>query len=394
MSKEKRINRLLNASEENDIKFHPVLSYRHLRIIAWAFLIISQLGLMLSTGSSLFNPGEGWETFFRVLQSGQSIMSPLFLLAAFTVVLTAKDGYRRLFILYGGLTVLVYVAFLFVYLHYFVGFLNIAYGYEGANELVKKLLLAFSPNGYFSFNIFVDLLLCTAVTFFLNYTPKDHFKGNKLYIFRFLALIPILYEVGSIVLKTLSGLGVMTLSPYVFPALTTKPPVAFFIFVFMAIFVKEREKLFVKKGKTKQDFKNFENTNLNRLHFSLFLTFIIVLAVILDIILLIGLPFLGLIGVGDAAPEVVEGIYTLTLTRVYEIGIGKTIPMLLIIPLVIFYDYKKTYKDNRIDMIIPVVGIALLVFVTIEGGYLITRGKLAELLKNISEETTEEMTTQ
>ena len=48
-------------------------------------------------------------------------MAPLFLIAAFSTVLVAKDGYRRLIILYGGLSILMAIAFVVVFQHYLVG---------------------------------------------------------------------------------------------------------------------------------------------------------------------------------------------------------------------------------------------------------------------------------
>ena len=62
--------------------------------------------------------------------------------------------------------------------------------------------------------------------------------------------LPILYEIGSIVLKAITSEGIITLSPYVFPLLTTKAPITFLIFLTMAIFIKNRRKFFFKKGKS------------------------------------------------------------------------------------------------------------------------------------------------
>ena len=41
--------------------------------------------------------------------------------------------------------------------------------------------------------------------------------------------------------------------------------------------------------------------------------------------------------------------------------------MILIIPIIIFFDYKKTYKNKIVDIAIPVAGIALLIFIYFEG---------------------------
>ena len=56
-------------------------------------------------------------------------------------------------------------------------------------------------------------------------------------------------------------------------------------------------------------------------------------------------------------------------SMLYAIGFGKTFPMIFIIPLVLFFDYRKTYKNTLPDMIIPAVGIALVALTFLEGGF-------------------------
>lgn len=378
-------------NSENDIKFRQPLSYRHLRIFGWFFLIVSQIGALASLGASINNITGGWVTFFEVLHSASSLMSPLFLIAIFSVVLNAKDGYRRLFILYGGLTLLIYIVFFIVYQHYFIGLINTAVGYKEAKDTVDMVLLLVAPHGYLAFNIFIDLLLCTAVTFFFNYNPKHYFQGKKIFIFRLFAIIPILYEVASITLKILAGVGVISLTPYLYPLLTTKPPVAFLIFVATAMFIRRRQHFFLKKGKTEMDFKEFENTNTNKLHFSIFLSVTIVIAAIIDTLLLFFIPLIstGVSGIQDE--ELLQLYYLQSVSRVFTLGIGKTIPMLLIIPLIIFFDYKKTYPKGLTDLIIPAVGVGLVVIVSIEGGFLVARDYLADMIKDILKEDPEQV---
>ena len=136
--------------------------------------------MLLSTGVPLYNPHPGLLKLFEILGYASSLVAPLFLIAAFSVVLNAKNGYRRLFIVYGGATLLIYGLFLLFYSHYIIGLLTVALGYEGANTVVETMFSLLAPNGYLSFNIFIDLLLCTAVTFFLNYNPSHHFKEKKI----------------------------------------------------------------------------------------------------------------------------------------------------------------------------------------------------------------------
>lgn len=367
------------VTEENDIKFRAPLSYRHFRILGWLFLAISQISVILKFGETIYsNPGM-YGTWPSVLSIFSSLMAPLFLIAAFSVVLNAKDGYRRLLITYGGLSLLIFFAFLFVYEHYIVGVFATATDKGTAHSFVNDLLALGSGSGFLAFNFFLDLLLCTLVTFFINYRPKKFFQGKKIIIFRLFASIPILYEVASIILKICCSTMTITLHPLVFPLLTTKPPLAFFIFVAMAFFVKNREAYFVKKGKTHEEFDKFQETNVNSLHFSIFLSVAIVIAALVDLAVMIGL----LLSLVKAYPiqEGIDKVYYLSslLKTVNAWGFGGVVPMILIVPLVIFFDYKKTYENKTIDLFVPVAGIALIAIVYIEGGFEVLKNKLAEL---------------
>ena len=70
-----------------------------------------------------------------------------------------------------------------------------------AYPLVMTSFYGVSPKGFFAFNIFVDLFLCTLVMFFMNARPTKIFTGKKILIFRAFTLLPIAYEVTSIILK-------------------------------------------------------------------------------------------------------------------------------------------------------------------------------------------------
>ena len=48
---------------------------------------------------------------------------------------------------------------------------------------------------------------------------------------------------------------------------------------------------------------------------------------------------------------------------------GQASIMLLAIPFIFLYSYKRKHKDGRIDLIIPILGIALLALVYVEGIY-------------------------
>lgn len=372
---------ITEITKENDIRYRGPFSYRHLRIIAWIFLAISQIGVILTMNAGIRGNHQMYGALPDVLGVFANFMAPLFLIAAFATVIVAKNGYRKLLILYGGLSILIYIAFIIVYRHYIVGLADALMPGAGQATIDTILSMIFS-NGFIALNIFVDLFLCALLTFFINYTPKEYFKGKKIYIFRAFVVFPIIYEIASIVLKMLASTNVITLSPYFYPLLTTKPPVAFIIFLLMALFVKKREKFFIKKGKTIEDFNAFQETNANSLHFSVFLSVTIAIGAVIDFII-----FLALIIAISSSTPLPEGVdmaeqAIITAKKVFSWGFGQTSSMLLIIPIILLFDYRKTYKNTLIDTVIPLAGIALLAVIYIEGGFEVIRFYLRDAYKN------------
>ena len=232
------------VDEEHDIKFRGPISYRHLRIFGWLFLAIAQIGILLSFANGLKVANVNGFVIDLIKSIG-SLMTPLFLVAAFSQVLVAKDGYKRLLFTYISGAVGIYALFLVVYLHFGVGLMHaFANDWKQAFDTCDAFLSVLGSSGAISFNIFIDLILCTLVTFLLNYHPTKYFKGKKIYLLRALVALPILYEVGSIVLKILGSSDIITISPFLIPLLTTKPPVALLIFIVLALFMKNRERYY------------------------------------------------------------------------------------------------------------------------------------------------------
>ena len=86
--KAKKRMRILNLTEDKDIHYRGFLSYRALRVIAWVFFILSQVGLLLSLGAKVdpyFAKDVGvWKD---ILPFCSNFMAPLFLTAAFASIL-------------------------------------------------------------------------------------------------------------------------------------------------------------------------------------------------------------------------------------------------------------------------------------------------------------------
>jgi len=138
----------------------------------------------------------------------------------------------------------------------------------------------------------------------------------------------------------------------------------FVVFVLLAIFIKNRERIFRKRGKTHEDYKEFLKTNANSFHFAIFTSIIIAVVVVID---------LAILFIISSVIEHVNDIgKILTVAQwIYSLGIGQAWPMLLTIPFILLFSYTKTHKNPSIDLVIPMGGMGLTVFVYVEGIFLI-----------------------
>ena len=174
----------------------------------------------------------------------------------------------------------------------------------------------------------------------------------------------------SLVLKTYAINTNITLNPYFYPFLTTKSPVMFAVFIALTFFIKYREHFFIKHGGNKEDYPKFLQTNANSFHFSVFATITFTIAAILDLLLALGL----VICFSEAsleAKEVTEfaDAVSIAMKHVDSLGIGRLTPFLIISPIFLLFSYTRTHKNRLIDVLIPIVGIVLILFVYLEGFY-------------------------
>ena len=368
--KRRRINEI---TFENDIRYRGPFSYRWLRIFAWTAIVMAQAALILSLGAkvdaSIAKKYSGLTQFLSLMGT---LSVPFFLMANFAIIINAKNGYKRLIIGYIGLVLIIFALFVLVYQRYLLGIMNmVAKEMEmSSTEAFNLVFFALSRSGYLSFNIFVDLLLCTLFIYFVNYNPKRVFVGKKLIIFRLFALLPVAYEIACFVLKVLCVTNTEFQLPiYIFPFMTTKPPITFLVFIGLAIFIKNRERLFLKRGKTHEEYQAFLKTNLNSLHFSIAASIMLAIAAIIDIVLyfVIGAALTPDVAAGTDE-EMVEALYV-GMSLASELGFGKSIPLLLVIPFMLLFSYTRTHKPSSIDMLIPDIGVLAFVICYAEGFY-------------------------
>lgn len=387
----RRRKKIYEYTPDNDIKFRGPLSYRTLRVLAWFFLFVSQVGVILALGakfdSGLANKVGELPTYLKM---ASEIMMPLFLIATFATILNGSRTFKSMLIFYGGGAVLFYLLFILFHERY----IPIILGWvmdiprEDAVIMIDFVLTLIIKDGYLAFNIFIDLFLCTLLFFFLIYKPKKIFTGKKLMFFRLFAAIPLLCEAASFTVKMLGALGKLTVSPYVYPILTAKPPMTFFVFVAILIFIKVREYIFRKHGKTHEEYQQFLKTKANSWQFSRFTARIMAIAGILDLIIYFILSiFVAANGldVATATEETIQTSFTIAMQAMTKVGIGGSGALLLASPLVLFFSYTRTHKKSSFDLLLPIFAIIALIFLYLESAVIATKliGPFADFIRTI-----------
>lgn len=360
-SKAKRI-KLSDRTLENDIKYRAPLSYRHLRMFGWLFLVLAQISKFLELAAKI-KPELDYGILTTAISTLSSLVVPLFLIANFTVILTSQDNYKNLLINYAIFMVGTTLVFFFFYEHIIGGLFKAFIGKEDlVFEREGSLLL---PDGYIAFNLFLDLFLCSLFIFFLDYTPQKVFVGKKVIIFRLMALLPIVYEVICIVIKIKAAGKMILLSPFAFPFLTTKPPMSFLAFVLLGLTMFRMKRKFMKKGKTLKEYHEYLKTNAHSLQFSIKMAIIFVFVSILDVLVLLAIVSLFVV-FGDPTKTDLVGYY---MNLAISCGFGDSIVLIILAPIVLLYSYNRKPKNGMIDNAIPVFGIVGCILVYIEGIY-------------------------
>ena len=356
---------------KKDMRYRGPLSYRYLRAIAWFIIILTQVLLFLKIGSKLDSKlVSSYEELDDFLDGTKDMILPLFLVANFAYILDKKQSYKTMLVKYALLSAAVYIGIFLIYTHFVKGAEKalVKGGYMQKGELVD-LISREGAKGGLCFNVFTDLFLCALFMFFLNYEPRRFFRGKKLYIFRAFAALPIAYEFICICLKILAFEEKVTIPIMMYPLMTTKPPMMIAFFIFMAAYIKKKEKRFLETGLTRKQYKIYEKTNTNSWHFSLRACRMCIRCAILDVFALVFVLVILIMNMMvqknmsmDAAAEAVGRVPL-------NWGFGQTVNLLGMIPIFLLFSYSKSHKNNKIDIAMPFVAIIAIIYVYIEGIY-------------------------
>jgi len=363
-----KFKKLHERGFHDDIRYRGPISYQGFQVLGWACIVIGVVVTMMSLGMKA--NAEIKTRLFKLadfLAYLPSMSLPFMLIANFSRILNNEEGYLNQMLRNLLATAGLFVGFNAFFYYYVVGALSqICLEPNMVMILIMDVMHIVTQYGFVSFNIFVDLLLCTMFMFFLNYRPKKYFQGKWIILFRLMGLLPVAYEVASIALKVECARGVIELPVWSFPLLTVKPPITFFVFVLMVLFLKFREIRYCRHGKTYEDYREFMQTNRNSLHFSIFMTVLLVVAAIVDLIIMISLMVIQ-----AGSMEALEKMMELSdyYPAAIAIGFGKSIPLMFVAPIMLLFSYTRKPKNENISTLIPVVAIGLIVLIVIQGSY-------------------------
>ena len=355
--KERRHAKLrAKLTSRQDIKYRGPLSYRYLRVIAWLAIAAGQIVFLNSVSQDALGLNMLNTTISTVLTVFSMLSFPLFLIAAFGMILKTSKNYKKILISYAISFLGIGLGLTLVYLRY-VSSVLLKIGVDAESISTVGQLIGSKVD----INVFSDLMAFALFHFFLNYTPTKHFLGKKVAIFRAFAILPILFVVGSYVIKVMFELRQISLPFYAFPFLTTKSPLVFALFSVISLLIKNRERTFRKIGLTSDEYHTFLKTKRNSLYFSITLSIVILIFAVIELVIVGAFGYNYIILQGMGTDEFIN------LLNAY--GLGECLSMLFAIPIVFLYSYTKEHKGAMLDRLMPAFGILLIAFIYIEGLY-------------------------
>ena len=361
----------------DDIRYLGPISYREFKILGWLCILLAQIVILINSAGKLNSDfALRMSTKTTILQFLSNLSLPFLLFSNFAIILSNRNGYRKQLITNGALAVGMILLFALFFNHFILGTYAglIRDPVEARDSMAEIIRTATKGKGFFAFNIFIDLFLCTLVMYFLNHRPQRVFIGKKLIIFRLFAILPIAYEALSIYLKWLCTGNEIRLPFIIYPLLTVKPPMTFVTFIILALFVKIREKRFCRNGRSCEEYQEFLRTRRNSLNFSVFASIVLVVMGLVDLFITIIFPTIRVgmqasISASAVSIETIQADMMSDLLRMMDIGFGESISLILLAPFLLLFSYNRTRKHPEFDPTIPIVAVVLIVLTYFQGIY-------------------------
>jgi len=168
--------------------------------------------------------------------------------------------------------------------------------------------------------------------------------------------------------------GTIVVSSYLYPLLTTKPPMTFVVFVVIAFLIKAGERRYRKVGKTHEEYQDFVKTNAHSWQFSRTLAITMAVAGVIDLIIYLILTLVILHNSGfSGTEEQVTQMALLVSDVLINAGVGGSGALILVAPLVLLFSYTKTHKKSMINLILPAAAIIIIIFMYLEAAVIATK---------------------
>ena len=371
----KRI-KLIDRTLENDIKFKGIFSYRHLSIFAWSLLVLAQV-LTLLVIAKRFHPeininDEFAETFSLIIGS---LPLPLLLISKFSKIINNDGQWKKTILKYFYIALALFIVNNFVAIHFGYQLINVGeqkHSWWDSLFLISNYFIDLGINVLF-LNIFIDMLLYWLIYFFLIYKPKNASK-KKILMFRLLVILPMLYEIGGVIVKLLICNINLQLPCFVLFMLPSKSALISIAVIALLFCLKIFRTRYFKKFKNKEidvetKYKNYMQTNAYCLKFSIFLTTVFFIEWILDTLIFVGI-FVSAYNEATALPLPPEGIELYIQNNInmwFRWGFGSSITMILVLPIIFSFCIKKKWKNPNIDILIPICSVGIIVVLYVVG---------------------------
>lgn len=360
--KEKRQKKenLIGYHSGNDIKYQGPIGIFGMRVISWLFFVCANISVAINLWNQIFNikPPSVEQNFFALL-GGMAL--PCFILTAFFHIM--KNSHRCKFLLvYHGILSVLFSAFFYVIILHYCASLYSAFdqtSYRSLFSAGNRFLQWFhgTTGTIYSFNIFIDLFLYTLLVFFWLNEPPEFFQ-NKKRLFRFLALLPILYELAFCILRVLQTMGLYRIPFILYIWMPTKAPLVFLAFLRILFMLIRQKKRFFKQGGNPKEYQSFLSTRKNSLLFSQIVAKNFALFGFLDFVLFLIFSILREQLESETCQFLMEGL-----------RLGKSLDLLLFSPFVLLFSYNRENKLASSEKLIPVGGAVMVIMVYIEFGY-------------------------
>lgn len=333
-------DKLTQLLKKPDIRYKGPLSYVGLRIVAYVIVFLLFTTIVHDFSKDVLGLPEWTDAIYGAIKSIYPLTTPLLFLALCNRITSNEKEARRtvlyLFIVASG----IYLATIFVYNRYILGFFKAIFN-EDADDIARSFVKAIFGS-VININVYIDVLLCSILYYFLVCTPKKLKSKVAMVFFRLASIIPVtimfvspvvyydyLYEGLELPFELLAAIPSRSLSVHM-------------IFVILILFVKFRKLAFIKKGGTEEQYDEYVKTNRSSLQYSVFCCLSILIVFLVNCIL-----------------QIASGLFDFS-------AIVSELPMLFVTPVILLYSYNRKSRMKSLTYIAIAVLFAVYVITWLE----------------------------